>query len=336
MDPSARNGGECNGDEEVDLLEEAWFFGNLLHRNRRHMTRCLSDPCPHSSDYSSSGMPLAPEKTPTKESYTPVPPRVPDKASPPPTDKNLNRRKTMKKHTQNFSSSFSYDDQSGHIQSPSSTEKTMAEVWQEAVAQGKVSSGKRRESRRSPCPVLLRTPSLPPCIDMEYVGIEETSQTKSHPRMTNSNRQSSLNISGFLPHQYDPKGIPNYRFRISSEEDMRRRLLNRSKSIKSRDELEFEELQGFKDLGFTFDNEIGPDIVSILPGLQKEEDSPPQGGGGGGDQKHRKPYLSEAWLSQSFAPSIPRWHPREAGKEDVKAQIKFWARAVASNVRQEC
>ena len=32
---------------------------------------------------------------------------------------------------------------------------------------------------------------------------------------------------------------------------------------------------------------------------------------------------------------IPVWVPKES-RRDMKAQIKFWARTVASNVRQEC
>lgn len=35
--------------EAVDLLEECWFFHNLLDRKPR-MVRCFSDPCPSSSD----------------------------------------------------------------------------------------------------------------------------------------------------------------------------------------------------------------------------------------------------------------------------------------------
>lgn len=122
---------------------------------------------------------------------------------------------------------------------------------------------------------------------------------------------------------------------MSSEEDMRRRLLNRTKSIKSRGELEHEELQGFKDLGFTFDkNALSPRVVDILPGLQEKKDGTTKEAEE--DQRPREPYLSEAWLSQSFAPPVPKWTPRGSAEEEVKAHIKFWARAVASNVQLEC
>jgi len=112
---------------------------------------------------------------------------------------------------------------------------------------------------------------------------------------------------------------------------MKQRLVNQTKLRKSLSDLELEEVQGFKDLGFTFEKELSPTVVKMLPGLQekKPEDL---------EQDHkvvRRPYLSEAWLVQSSAPPIPNWAPK-GSTEDMKAQIKFWARIVASNVRQEC
>lgn len=110
--------------------------------------------------------------------------------------------------------------------------------------------------------------------------------------------------------------------------EMRRRSLNQLTTRKSLSDLEIEELQGFKDLGFTFDKkELSPSVVNILPGLQEKkrtEDLNPE--------KVRRPYLSEAWLVQSCAPPPPNLGASRSA-EDMKAQIKFWARAVASNVR---
>lgn len=114
--------------------------------------------------------------------------------------------------------------------------------------------------------------------------------------------------------------------------EVKQRLVNQTKLRKSLSDLELEEVQGFKDLGFTFEKELSPTVVKMLPGLQekkKPEDL---------KQDHkvvRRPYLSEAWLVKSSAPPIPNWAPK-GSTEDMKAQIKFWARAVASNVRQEC
>lgn len=126
--------------------------------------------------------------------------------------------------------------------------------------------------------------------------------------------------------------IPRYRPPIRNTEgenadgskEIRSKLLSR----KSLTDLEIEEVQGFKDLGFTFDEkDIAPSVVSILPGLKEKkrhEDLNPE--------MVRRPYLSEAWLVQSCAPPPPNLAATRSA-EDMKAQIKFWARAVASNVR---
>ena len=107
---------------------------------------------------------------------------------------------------------------------------------------------------------------------------------------------------------------------------------------KSRDDLESEEVQGFKDLGFNFDKlDLNPSVVNILPGLQDK--GPGQGRfKPGHEEEEKRPYLSEAWQVQSSAPpTLANWAvDRKNSSKDMKAQIKFWARAVASNVRQEC
>lgn len=202
---SARNigGGEGNEAAAVDLLEEAWFFGNLLRSSRKHMTRCLSDPCPSSSNCSNSGSPSEPKMKPDKESSQEIPLRVP-------AEKNLDRRNSSsKKLIQDRPlpppPSSPCGDQDNQFHMPSSPEKTIQEVWKEAVG-GKASDGAESEPMyRSPRPVLLRAPSLPPCIGREEVEDEEILQTRSHPRMSKSNRQSSLNISDLLPPQHPSK-----------------------------------------------------------------------------------------------------------------------------------
>lgn len=139
------------------------------------------------------------------------------------------------------------------------------------------------------------------------------------------------------------QGTSKYRLQIRTTEiqedintdgskEMRRRYYKGRNLRRSLSELETEEVQGFKDLGFTFDKKemLSPSVVNILPGLQdkREEDL-------GVENKVRRPYLSEAWLVQSCCPPTPNWASRMSS-EEVKAQIKFWARSVASNVRQEC
>lgn len=113
--------------------------------------------------------------------------------------------------------------------------------------------------------------------------------------------------------------------------EMRRRYLNQKTMRRSLSDLEFEEVQGFKDLGFSFEKEtLSPSLASILPGLQeKKRDETEE------DKAARRPYLSEAWLVQSCAPRIPNWTSHKSSG-DMKVQIKFWARAVASNVHLKC
>lgn len=116
---------------------------------------------------------------------------------------------------------------------------------------------------------------------------------------------------------------------------MRRRFLKQRTMRKSLSDLEFEEVQGLKDLGFSFDEEaIDTSVASIIPGLQEKNREESEE-----DKAVRRPYLSEAWLLQTTCPPppppIPTYTSTKSSK-DMKQHIKFWARAVASNVRLEC
>ncbi|KAJ7565117.1 hypothetical protein O6H91_02G048600 [Diphasiastrum complanatum] len=122
----------------------------------------------------------------------------------------------------------------------------------------------------------------------------------------------------------------------------RRRRRVRIKRIKSQIDLEYDEVKGFKDLGFNFrEDELTPGIVSLVPGLKphnrestestnlQSETSPIQ-----------RLYPSEGWWTskRKREPPLQNWRipdPRGEGI-DMKEQLKFWAHIVASNVRQEC
>ncbi|KAG5099354.1 hypothetical protein JHK82_044406 [Glycine max] len=69
--------------------------------------------------------------------------------------------------------------------------------------------------------------------------------------------------------------------------EMRHRYLNQKTMRRSLSDLEFEEVQGFKDLGFSFEKEtLSPSLASILPGLQeKKRDKTEE------DKAARRPYL---------------------------------------------
>ncbi|XP_010279224.1 PREDICTED: uncharacterized protein LOC104613196 [Nelumbo nucifera] len=200
---------------------------------------------------------------------------------------------------------------------------------------------------------LRRAPSLPPCIGRGRLSEEEEEEEEErHHAMSKLTRQASLNSSDILPPRHTSKNmtpspsIPKHRARreskvvspnqdtknqgCSSKEKIPKRLTHR-KSRKSLSDLEFEELQGFKDLGFTFNKEdLSPTVVNIIPALKEKTQQ-----NWDEDNKVRRPYLSEAWLVQRSASPMPNWvHSESAG--DMKAHLKFWARVVASNVRQEC
>lgn len=107
-----------------------------------------------------------------------------------------------------------------------------------------------------------------------------------------------------------------------------RRRLENMRSCKSFYELEHEELKGFRDLGFIFNKEeLNPHIKSMLPGLQML-----------GEKQVTRPYLSEAWLiNRPDSPLLNLRIPSRSASSgaDMKKQLRYWARTVASVINQE-
>ena len=122
-------------------------------------------------------------------------------------------------------------------------------------------------------------------------------------------------LSGKEPAPSDDE-IPMFEVTVEEHEqrwrkrgDRRRRRRRRSESSKSLSELEFEELKGFLDLGFTFsDAEADPRLMEIVPGLQRLKaagDKEPLAEAAGDEEASScasaydaavsRPYLSEAW-----------------------------------------
>ncbi|PHT36422.1 hypothetical protein CQW23_24122 [Capsicum baccatum] len=127
-------------------------------------------------------------------------------------------------------------------------------------------------------------------------------------------------------------------------------------SYKSLNELEFEEVKGFMDLGFIFRRgHISKNLVSVLPGLQKLEivmskdedkiceDSEAMHIDGivaevEEDDKREivRPYLSEAWLiKRPDSPLLNMKIPRISAASDMKKHLRYWAKTVANVVLQE-
>eukprot|EP00250_Pteridium_aquilinum_P021685 c25195_g6_i2 orf=2341-3330(-) len=109
------------------------------------------------------------------------------------------------------------------------------------------------------------------------------------------------------------------------------------KSSKSMTALEFDELQGLMDLGFHFGHDdLTPRIMRMVPVIRHKL---VEEGDFGRIRKaiSMKPKQSslEAWVVRRSAVPLHDWQT-PAAREDMKENLKFWARAVALTVRQEC
>ncbi|KAK3036314.1 hypothetical protein RJ639_031286 [Escallonia herrerae] len=293
FEPSSSSRGHEKFKPGIDLLEEGWFFGNLLidDSKKAKMSRSYSDPCPNSLNFSHN-QELSAEETREKDDLVPA---------------KLIRTPSL----------------------PTSTEK-------------------RKEGVRKPNTGLVRAPSLPPWIGREEVEEDDDDDHESDFTMGRLIRQASLSTSYMLPPRRSSKGLtqssimqrPRPRKKSELEttnmvgyKEMKQQDQTRLTKMaeKSPNDLESEEIQGFRDLGFTFDKQdLTPGVVNMLPGLR--EKTPVELDD---ENKPRRPYLSEAWHENSSAPTVPKWVEKRSAL-DMKSQIKFWARAVASNVRQEC
>ncbi|RWW62521.1 hypothetical protein BHE74_00030353 [Ensete ventricosum] len=119
-----------------------------------------------------------------------------------------------------------------------------------------------------------------------------------------------------------------------SDRRRRRRTMSRLRSYRSVTELENYEVKGFMDLGFVFrKEELSMEIMNIIPGLQR------LGKEGRDDEASReedegveRPYLSEAWTRHDLLVVSPSPQSRSPSGADMKRQLRFWAREVASGI----
>ncbi|KAK7244228.1 hypothetical protein RIF29_39047 [Crotalaria pallida] len=301
--------------EAMDLLEECWFFENML-KIRPRMPRCYSDPCP-----STAGL-MSPDflgKESHESSYSSK--KAPNNNSAFVQTKKIQRAPSMPPIRVREE-----DDKKGSklVCQPSDPVVVQAPSKPHCSAQMKGhhrSDCNRRKSK------LLRTPSLPPSI-----GRDEKFHV-TDPRTSRSPKQPSTPTHmEVLPPRQTTKSCSIPRPARNVEVESRRRFLNQKTMRRSLSDLELEEVQGFKDLGFSFEKEtLSPSLATILPGLQeKNRDETEE------DKAARGPYLSEAWLVQTCAPPIPPNWANNKSATNMKEHIKFWARTVASNVHQEC
>ncbi|KAL5059966.1 hypothetical protein RYX36_031570 [Vicia faba] len=142
------------------------------------------------------------------------------------------------------------------------------------------------------------------------------------------------------------------------EKSRKKNNLQKTMSCRTLGELELDEVKGFMDLGFIFKKEyISPRMISVVPGLQrlcsfqnnKKNHSGSQIMDGATenddiivqvyeDEKRdiMRPYLSEAWLiKKPDSPLLSMKVPKTCSADNMKKHLRFWAKTVASEVRQE-
>ncbi|KAI3525188.1 hypothetical protein L2E82_02379 [Cichorium intybus] len=281
-------------DEPGDLLEDNWFFGNLLHTKPKTISRCHSDltsstypPIHHLPPLRSNQEPIVKNSDRNNSSF-------PSRKHPPIAPRSLIRTPSLPN---------SIETQSFLMKNKNPSPNLMAFVDgsdQEDAIEPKGSSFSSRKQRPIAPPTLTRTPSLQNSIETQYfvakapsmstsVGEsdqedEEEEDQESEFTLGRLIRQASMNSSHTSkpPRQKSKATIENLGKKPELDEekirDMRKMERHKSKSIK-------------------------------ISGKNKN---------GGG------------------APVIPGGWVDKSSSEDMKAHIKFWARAVASNVRQEC
>lgn len=318
---STRSGGDNEVKAAVhQLLEEGWFFGKLLDVNSKpRMLRCYSDPspsfdqqvlattCPPPSGKSSSTRELLPPGNLTRAPSLPP---------------NIGRSEEKIQETESSTSASTgmsrkltrqLSDQV-LIRKPSCVKK------KEGISQVKVASHANRNRRsktvaegQSSQHSLIRTPSLPP-----YIGREEMNEESESDEITMSEliRQAMPLSKDILPRQRSSKDIASETSRFPKSQ---------GRLEKSLSNLESHEVQGFKDKkGLN-----PPSMVEVFAGLQEKRMYIKRN-----QDKVREPYPSSSWQVNSCAcaPPIPVWASKDSS-QDMKAQLKFWARSVASNVR---
>jgi hypothetical protein len=202
--------------------------------------------------------------------------------------------------------------------------------------------------------VLLPSPPLAVDEEQPPAAISPSGSPTPGPR---HRRTRSDEATAFQHQGLEPLRIPNnHRARLETilsgkdgtvaaapqprRPEARWRPARRRRRGRSMSELEFEELKGLQDLGFTFpDAEVDAELASIVPGLcRKRSQTPPRGAEGEEAPvvEPRRPYLSEAWGDdeEQVRAMLRNWRIPAAGDgADMKHHLLVWAHTVASAVR---
>ncbi|XP_073025607.1 uncharacterized protein [Primulina eburnea] len=294
--------------EPEELLDESWFFGNLLHCDKFRMFRSFSDPCTSSNHCSKE---IFGEKS-YEETYESIKKLSGDAES----------------HRFNL------------VKAPSLPASMEEGIHENSDAKGGIEPGRSKSSRRILSKNnISRAPSLPTSFRTEEVELsmptsfrtEEFQDEEVEFSMGNLIRQASMRNSDTRTHvkavspnsstkRHQPRKKPGIEIvKMEGLEEIRTQpTMNQLRKQKSSSIVESKKLQ---DFGFNIKKKDtwNPQKISTIPGLR---------------EKHPF-YLSEARRTHSSALPVPKWDGNKS-TEAVKEQIKFWARAVASNVHQEC
>ncbi|KAL0900056.1 hypothetical protein Bca101_084017 [Brassica carinata] len=327
MDPTSNDHQEFEQVEDInDLLEDFWFFDNLLGRRSRILRYCHSDPCPFSPSSPSSSSYPKPEFLKTGDSDSEKKlleaPPVGDSVPPPciVKEEGGGEPEKMKKMRRQFSEKIRAQERTTYLQ------KKEPMVRRE---KGVKESSKKNRTGNTSCnnksvkcfPMgggLQRTQTLPTYIGREDDVNEFHDQESDDSRMGFLIREAIASSSSkFTPtKQITPKisSIPRHRppRNSRSEEAIQETVVKP---------------QGSKTLRKTLSS-IDTKQIMTLKELDITEPEKKD------DEEQRRAVKSRSAAVVVGQP-IPVWVPKES-RRDMKAQIKFWARTVASNVRQEC
>ncbi|CAH8363226.1 unnamed protein product [Eruca vesicaria subsp. sativa] len=329
-----------------DLLEDYWFFENLFNRRSRVLRYCHSDPYPSSSSSLTS-----PEKSGDSDERKSL------EAS---TGRCLNREAFIDgreggSETKQFSENIRVQEQTPVVSFLHKKERTVLTKSGSRSAPGKIQEASTERS-------LIRAPSLPPRIDKREMDLEAkkminklTRQFSDKIRVLETTGDRFLNKKNIVfPEKGNSERNRSGGGNISSSSV--KISLQRTQTMPNnirRGEDELDDQETGSRMGFLI-----REALASSQNVQKVSGRPPR------NLRSEEPVLVkqtspspktlrktvssietikeiQGYDDQLVEPRVvnglatPPRVPKDSRK-DMKDQIKFWARAVASNVRQEC